>query len=160
MLLNMVMFKVTICDFGKMNINMTDKMKKSIFILGAVVLMTSCSTKNQTEYTKYIRAITKDVPFPVNGLRTVDDNMYVFEGVNSCEVPDYEISMDGLLTVTRTTLWKLPKNDVENIWRNLYFNKRQHRLVCVDRINKAGKTIMSCRQNLRNGQRKVFIIGM
>ena len=28
MLLNMVMFKVTICDFGKMNINMTDKMKK------------------------------------------------------------------------------------------------------------------------------------
>ena len=26
MLLNMVMFKVTICDFGKMNINMTDKM--------------------------------------------------------------------------------------------------------------------------------------
>ena len=25
MLLNMVMFKVTICDFGKMNINMTDK---------------------------------------------------------------------------------------------------------------------------------------
>ena len=34
------------------------------------------------------------------------------------------------------------KNDVENIWRNLYFNKRQHRLVCVDRINKAGKTIL------------------
>ena len=142
MLLNMVMFKITICDFGKMNIKMTDKMKKSIFILGAVVLMTSCSTKNQTEYTKYIRAITKDVPFPVNGLRTVDDNMYVFEGVNSCEVPDYEISKDGVLTVTRTTLWKLPKNDVENIWRNLYFNKRQHRLVCVDRINKAGKTIL------------------
>ena len=25
MLLNMVMFKVTICDFGKMNIHMTDK---------------------------------------------------------------------------------------------------------------------------------------
>ena len=39
------------------------------------------------KYTKYIRAITKDVPFSVNGLRTVDDNMYVFEGVNSCEVP-------------------------------------------------------------------------
>ena len=34
---------------------MTDEMKKSIFILGAVVLMTSYSTKNQTEYTKYIR---------------------------------------------------------------------------------------------------------
>ncbi len=28
MLLNMVMFKVTICVFGKMNINMTDKIKK------------------------------------------------------------------------------------------------------------------------------------
>ena len=27
MLLNMVMFKVTICDFGKMNINMTDKIE-------------------------------------------------------------------------------------------------------------------------------------
>ena len=63
MLLNMVMFKITICDFGKMNIKMTDKMKKSIFILGAVVLMASCSTKNQTEYTKYIRAITKDTFF-------------------------------------------------------------------------------------------------
>ena len=28
MLLNMVMFKVTICYFGKMNINMTEKKKK------------------------------------------------------------------------------------------------------------------------------------
>ena len=28
MLLNMVMFKVTICDFGEMNINMTDKIEK------------------------------------------------------------------------------------------------------------------------------------
>ena len=28
MLLNMVMFKVTICGFGKMNINMTDKIGK------------------------------------------------------------------------------------------------------------------------------------
>ncbi len=28
MLLNMVMFKVTICDVGKMNINMTDKIEK------------------------------------------------------------------------------------------------------------------------------------
>ena len=28
MLLNMVMFKVTICDFGKMNINMTDRTEK------------------------------------------------------------------------------------------------------------------------------------
>ena len=28
MLLNMVMFKATICDFGKMNINMTDKIEK------------------------------------------------------------------------------------------------------------------------------------
>ena len=28
MLLNMIMFKVTICDIGKMNINMTDKNRK------------------------------------------------------------------------------------------------------------------------------------
>lgn len=28
MLLNMVMFKVTNCDFGKMNIYMTDKIEK------------------------------------------------------------------------------------------------------------------------------------
>ena len=28
MLLNMVMFNVIICDFGKMNINMTDKIEK------------------------------------------------------------------------------------------------------------------------------------
>ena len=28
MLLNMLMFKVTICDIGKMNINMTDKIEK------------------------------------------------------------------------------------------------------------------------------------
>ena len=28
MLLNMVMFKVTICDIGKMNIYMTDKIEK------------------------------------------------------------------------------------------------------------------------------------
>ena len=28
MLLNMVMFKVTICDIGKKNINMTDKIEK------------------------------------------------------------------------------------------------------------------------------------
>ena len=32
----MVMFKVTICDFGKMNINMTDKMKKGGNLCSAV----------------------------------------------------------------------------------------------------------------------------
>ena len=35
MLLNMVMFKVTICDFGKMNINMTDKIEKKYFYIGS-----------------------------------------------------------------------------------------------------------------------------
>ena len=30
MLLNMVMFKVTICDIGKMNINMTDNKNISV----------------------------------------------------------------------------------------------------------------------------------
>ena len=32
MLLNMEMFKVTICDFGKMNINMTDNKVENIII--------------------------------------------------------------------------------------------------------------------------------
>ena len=40
MQLNMVMFKVTICDIGKMNINMTDKIEKrnasGVISLGAV----------------------------------------------------------------------------------------------------------------------------
>ncbi len=45
--------------------------------------------------------------------------------------------MDGLLTVTRTTL-----GTQKNIWRNLYFNKRQHRLVCVAGLIRAGKTIL------------------
>ena len=36
MLLNMVMFKVTICDFGKMNINMTDKIEKKGNLCSAV----------------------------------------------------------------------------------------------------------------------------
>ena len=34
MLLNMVMFKVTICDFGKMNINMTDN---CVYHIGASI---------------------------------------------------------------------------------------------------------------------------
>lgn len=42
MLLNMVMFKVTICDFGKMNINMTDKIEKRraancVYYIGASI---------------------------------------------------------------------------------------------------------------------------
>ena len=36
MLLNMVMFKVTICDIGKMNINMTDKIEKRGNLCSAV----------------------------------------------------------------------------------------------------------------------------
>ena len=42
MLLNMVMFKVTICDFGKMNINMTDnkesKMKRFVIIFISLIV--------------------------------------------------------------------------------------------------------------------------
>ena len=33
MLLNMVMFKVTICDFGKMNINMTDNINTLLILM-------------------------------------------------------------------------------------------------------------------------------
>ncbi|MCR5077598.1 MAG: tetratricopeptide repeat protein [Prevotella sp.] len=105
------------------------------------VLLTSCTSPALVEAPRFINSIRKDVPFQMEGLRQVDKACYAFEGKQISTPPDCEISEDGNVQVTRTSLWPVPARQPEkDVWRNLYFNTRQHRIVCVDRVLKDGRT--------------------
>ena len=63
MLLNMVMFKVTICDFGKMNINMTDKIEKRRQPLQCRTMARTTTTMSMARASAAMTAACEYVPF-------------------------------------------------------------------------------------------------
>lgn len=118
-------------------------MTKKLAIFFAPVLLISCVSPNtMTEDLKFLISVMKDIPFRLEGLRQVDKACYTFGGKVISTPPDYEIADDGSVQVGRTSLWELPTRQKESdVWRNLYFNRRQKRIVCVDRFLKDGMTI-------------------
>lgn len=105
-----------------------------------IVLLASCATTRMDENQKFMRAMSKDVPFRMEQLKEMKDGSYSFENFDSSFRPDYVIEPSGQLTVVNTTFDKaVPELAEKYIYRNLFFNVRQHRIVCVDRFLVDGK---------------------
>ena len=114
--------------------------RKIIYLALLIVLLASCATTRMDESQKLMRAVSMDVPFRMEQLKALKDGSYSFENFDSSFRPDYVIEPSGQLTVINTTFDKVvPRLAEKNIWRNLFFNLRQHRIVCVDRFVVNGK---------------------
>ncbi len=115
-------------------------MKARLFLaVIGVLLMASCATVRTDEGQRYMEAVSRDIKFDVQ-LQESTDDAYYFEGFDTAVVPDCIITASGDLHVARTTFDDpTPELAEGEIWRNLYFNTRQHRIVCVDRVRVNGR---------------------
>lgn len=112
-------------------------MKKTLIFAGAMIILTACSSHRLTEEDRFTKAVAKDIPLQMTGLRAIGSHTFTFENADYSTPPDYEIGSNGSLIGGKTSLWEAPKMiDNGEIWRNLYINKHQKRLICVDRIKK------------------------
>jgi hypothetical protein len=116
-------------------------MKQRIIILFAI-LCTACGVQKPLTEEQYTQAIRKDVPFGVAEFKVVKPDVYSFRcDEDTGLLPDYEVDNEGASIVWRTTF--APTHDKQPtsvIWRNIVVNKKQCRILCIDRLLRDGKT--------------------
>ena len=116
-------------------------MRRYLIIVLALFFI-SCGVQKQLTDEQYTQTIRKDLPFSVAEMKQVKPDVYSFR----CEeyvglLPDYEVDNEGASIVWRTTF--APTHDKQPtsvIWRNIVINKKQCRVLCIDRLLKDGKT--------------------
>lgn len=111
-------------------------MRKFINLTALSVLLISCSTANQTEEQRLIKSIKKELPFKIEALHSIGESTYDFDSKRYIGTPpDYIVDEGGELHVFRTTMpGPATEQQTNQIWRNLVVSKRNHRVVCIDRI--------------------------
>ena len=117
-------------------------MKKLITIVLATLCFVSCGIQKPLTDAQYAQSVQKDLPFAVSEFKQAKPDVYTFK----CDayvglLPDYEVDTEGTLMIWRTTFEQSRTAQPQQyIWRNLVINKRNCRVLCIDRLLKDGKT--------------------
>ena len=118
-------------------------MKRTIFYILAFTLC-SCAVQRATTSEEFTKDVQKDLPFKVTDLKAVSnhDNTYSFRsGGYISLLPDYEVDGEGASMIYQTTFAPTHHTQPSNvIWRNIVINKRDKRVLCIDRLVQNGKT--------------------
>ena len=119
------------------------RMKRTIFYILAFVLC-SCAVQRATTSEEFAKDVQKDIPFKVSGLKAVSghDNTYSFRSDEYISLlPDYEVDSEGASMIYQTTFAPTHNTQPTNvIWRNIVINKRDKRVLCIDRLIQNGRT--------------------
>ena len=114
-------------------------MKRTIFYILAFALC-SCAVQRTTTSEEFTKDVQKDIPFKVNELKAVSghDNTYSFRSDGYIGLlPDYEVDSEGASMIYQTTFAPTRSTQPSNvIWRNIVINKRDKRVLCIDRLVK------------------------
>lgn len=119
-----------------------DIMNKATATILLLVFLASCSPK-LTEKEKMEEAIRHDMPFTLDSLYELENDVYGFTTHNALHMsPDYELRSDGSIFYNRTYFTEPARMQDDNcIWRNLTFSKKEHRILAIDRFpGKGDKT--------------------
>ena len=104
----------------------------------------SCAVQRATTSEEFVRDVQKDLPFKVSGLKAVSnhDNTYSFRSDGYINMlPDYEVDSEGASMIYQTTFAPTRSTQPSNvIWRNIVINKRDKRVLCIDRLTQNGRT--------------------
>lgn len=117
-------------------------MKRLFFILAAVICMAGCGSQKPLTDAQYEQSVRSDMPFAVSEFKQVKPNVYAFK----CNtyvglLPDYEVDNEGASMIWRTTFALThAAQPARYIWRNIVINKKNCRVLCIDRLLKDGKT--------------------
>ena len=123
------------------------KMNKhsSYWLLALLCAMCLCScsstkwttTTQPTDGMRYLKQLVRSLPFEIDSICAVSEDYYlVFENEQPLTfAPDYEITIDSVVYNMNGEVFHpdaQQRKDV--IWRNIYVQPRQHRLLCMDRV--------------------------
>ena len=117
-------------------------MKKLIILALATIGFAACGIQKPLTDAQYAQSVQKDLPFAVSEFKQVKPDVYAFK----CDMyvdmlPDYEVDNEGASMIWRTTFEPThTAQPLQYIWRNIVINKRNCRVLCVDRVLKDDKT--------------------
>ena len=118
-------------------------MKGTIYYILAFAFC-SCAVQRTTTSEEFTKDVQKDIPFKVNDLKPVSghDNTYSFRSDAYIGLlPDYEVDSEGASMIYQTTFAPTRSTQPTNvIWRNIVVNKRDMRVLCIDRLVKDNRT--------------------
>ena len=118
-------------------------MKRTIFYILAFTIC-SCAVQRTTTSEEFTKDVQKDLPFKVSELKKVSnhDNTYSFRSDGYISLlPDYEVDREGASMIYQTTFAPTHHSQPTNvIWRNIVINKRDKRILCIDRLTQNGRT--------------------
>jgi len=119
-------------------------MNRVLFFISIVFALCSCAVQRATTSEEFVRNVQKDLPFKVSGLKAVSnhDNTYSFRSDGYINMlPDYEVDSEGASMIYQTTFAPTRSTQPSNvIWRNIVINKRDKRVLCIDRLVQNGRT--------------------
>ena len=118
-------------------------MKRTVFYI-VLLTLCSCAVQRATTSEEFVRDVQKDLPFKVTDLKAVSnhDNTYSFHSDGYIGLlPDYEVDSEGASMIYQTTFAPTHDKQPSNvIWRNIVINKRDKRVLCIDRLIQNGRT--------------------
>ena len=82
------------------------------------------------------------MPFVVSEFKQVKPDVYAFKCDKYVDMlPDYEVDNEGASMIWRTTFEPMhTAQPPQFIWRNIAIDKKNCRVLCIDRLLKDGKT--------------------
>lgn len=117
-------------------------MKKLFTLALAATMLAACGIQKPLTEAQYEQSVRKDIPFAVSEFKQVKPEVYAFKCDKYVDLlPDYEVDNEGTLMIWRTTFGSTHSAQPQQyIWRNVVINKRNCRVLCIDRLLKDGKT--------------------
>ena len=117
-------------------------MRKLITIALAALCFASCGMQKPMTDAQYEQSVRKDMPFAVSEFKQVKPEVYAFKCDKYVDMlPDYEVDDEGASMIWRTTFAPTHTTQPSQfIWRNIVIDKKNCRVLCIDRLLKNGKT--------------------
>ena len=117
-------------------------MRKLIILALAAIGFAACGTQKPLTDAQYEQSVRQDLPFAVSEFRQVKPDVYAFKCDKYVDLlPDYEVDDEGASMIWRTTFEPTHiAQPSQYIWRNLVIDKKNCRVLCIDRLLKNGKT--------------------
>lgn len=117
-------------------------MRKLITFALAATMFVACGTQKPLTNAQYEQSVRKDMPFEVSEFKQVKPDVYAFKcNTYVGQLPDYEVDNEGALMIWRTTFEPThTAQPTQYIWRNIVIDKKNCRVLCIDRLLNSGKT--------------------
>ena len=118
-------------------------MKNRITIAIIVALcFASCGVQKPLTETQYEQSVRRSMPFAVSEFKQIKPDVYAFKCDKYVDLlPDYEVDNEGAQMIWRTTFEQSHATQpAQYIWRNIVIDKKNCRVLCIDRLLKDNKT--------------------